>query len=711
MVKISLTTLIIIFLLTSCGGSGGGLQTSTPQPIPFSFNIGLTSFSLNEDSQYSGSLNVTANEIVTVNYSLISSTSNGTLELSTSGDIIYTPNSNFFGSDQFTYSVTAVEKNITRNITVYITVNPINDEPEIGFLTNLSYSKDTLIHDQNLAFKIKVTDSDTNLNELSFELILGDTVINGDFSTDISTEIEGDGNLVFDLSSLQTGGFYTAEVRVFDGSNYDSVNFESWFAGNRRIITIQQDVNPEDGFDGGEKISKDYEIYYLSGGPDSLAGTKYLFVGDSLNGQTDISLYRRALLASINKLNESDASNFFNPTYFTILSAEPIDPDGTSPFGIRTGCSDFDERIYCIGEMDTALFSEFLPGYEYRRHLISTLTRVDGRGVNSGNRNIQTIRANNPERTSNTLMHELGHAHGFMGDEYRSSDDRDVSAWADLNPNTTTQSSVSLLKWKHHIEDHLNVLGKHVKVCYNWGDGRISDLRTDLDIDGKDCACLVNEWEVSGTDSNGNPTYEFIRKNPECAKVGLFEGNYYGEFDNYRPTFCSIMDSCTSGGYGPVNLEGFAVGSIHNQGFYDAFQDVDFGFSNGNNTWSMTVLANYDPSKISLKWYVDGEEQPELENQKSVSFNRPSSNSVQIYTAKAVDLTGTISAPDDILNNNDFYEGLFQSNFTWCADYDQSSGECNEFRRDPNPSEYNNFDYGYMNGPLGFTWGINWAKW
>ena len=75
--------------------------------------------------------------------------------------------------------------------------------------------------------------------------------------------------------------------------------------------------------------------------------------------------------------------------------------------------------------MDTGLFTDFLPGYEYRRHLISTLTRVDGRGVNSGNRNIQTIRENDPERTSTTLMHELGHAHGFMGDEYRSSDDRD----------------------------------------------------------------------------------------------------------------------------------------------------------------------------------------------------------------------------------------------------------------------------------------------
>ena len=125
----------------------------------------------------------------------------------------------------------------------------------------------------------------------------------------------------------------------------------------------------------------------------------------------------------------------------------------------------------------------------------------------------------------------------------------------------------------------------------------------------------------------------------------------------------------------------------------------------------MTILANYDTSKITLKWYVNGEEQPELENQKSVSFNRPAGDSVQIYTAKAVDLTGTITSPDDILDNNDFYEGIFQSNFTWCADYDQSSGECNDFIRDPNPSQYSNFDYGYMNGPLGFTWGINWSKW
>jgi len=692
----------ILFIISSCGGGGGGSSTPTPAPIPFNLSIGLTSFSVDEDTSYSGSLNATANETVTLNYSITSSTSNGTLTLSADGGIFYNPNSDFFGSDQFEYSVTAVEKNVTKSATVNITVNSVNDEPEIAFTTFTDYSKDTLIYDSTQTFKVSVSDKDNQVEEITFEILIGSETISGVFVLDESTATEGDGELTFDLSALQNGGLYTAEIRASDGVNFNSISFESWFVSNKRTITIQQDDDPEDGFDGGDKTSKDYEIYYLSGGPNSLAGTTYLFVGDSLSGQSDIDLYRRALIASVNKLNDSDASGFFNPDYFTILSVEPIDPDGTSPFGIRTGCYDWDEDVYCIGDMDTDIFSDFLPDYRYRDHLISTLTRIEGRGVNLGNRNIQPIRENDPERTSTTLMHELGHAHGEMGDEYRTDDDRDVSAYADLNVNTTTEPTVSLVKWNHHIEDQLNVLGQEIKVCYNTSDGRIYDRDADEYVDGLDCDCLANEW-----DSNGN----FIRKNPECAKVGLFEGNYYGEFDNYRPTFCSIMDSCSSGGYGPVNVEGFAIGSIQNQGFYDAFDDVDIGFTSNNAGWQMTVNASYDTSKITLKWYVNGIEDTSKQNQTSVTFNRPSNNEVQIYTAKAFDLTGTIIASDDVLDNTDFYEGLFQSYFIWCADYDQAAGACNDFRTEPNPSEYSDFDYGYMDGPLGFSWGINWAKW
>ena len=388
--------------------------------------------------------------------------------------------------------------------------------------------------------------------------------------------------------------------------------------------------------------------------------------------------------------------------------------DGTSPVGIRTGCYDWDDSVYCIDDMDTAILEDLVPDYT----LVSVLTRVQGRGVNFGDRNIQRILESDPERTRHTLMHELGHAHGEMGDEYRTDDDRDVSEFADDSVNVTTQSDVTLVKWKHNIEDLTQVLGKDIEVCYNTGDGRIYDRDSNEYVDGANCGCFINEWGSPVVDpETGGETYPFIRKNPECSKVGLFEGNYYGDFDNYRPTFCSIMDSCNEGGYGPVNVEGFAIGSIHNQGLYYAFNretdaaKITFNSDDSNYTESITINAGdaqYDTTKITLKWYVDGVEDVTKENQKSVTFNRPSGNGVAIYTLKAIDLTGTIIAPDDVLDNTDFYEGLFQSSFYWCADYD---GSCNDWRYNPNPSQYSNFDYGFMNGPLGVTWGINWARW
>ena len=246
----------------------------------------------------------------------------------------------------------------------------------------------------------------------------------------------------------------------------------------------------------------------------------------------------------------------------------------------------------------------------------------------------------------------------------------------------------------------LNVLGKDVKVCYNVGDGRIYDRDSDEYVDGADCNCLANEWS-STPDSNGR--YSFIRKNPECGKVVLFEGNYYGEYNNYRPTFCSVMDSCSSGGYGKVNVEGFAIGSILNQGFED--DRASFVSNTGSSTidgFQISLDVEYDESKITLEWYVDGIKDETKTNQKSVIFSRSADNSVEIYTWRAVDLTGYVTAPDSVTDDSDFYEGLFNSSFIW------RDSTNNEWIYDPiDQSLYN---YGYMYGPLGGKWGINWAK-
>ncbi|MDC0466874.1 M64 family metallo-endopeptidase [Gammaproteobacteria bacterium] len=704
--------LSLIFIISSCGGGGGGGGGETPSPVtpptttPFQLSIGLTSFTVNEDESYSASLAATANEQVTLSYELTSTASNGSLSINSSGNMTYQPNENFFGSDQFQYSVTATEKNVTKTATVNITVSSVNDLPSISFVTPVDYSKETLLYETNLSFQVNVDDIDNQLSELTYEIKLDDEIISGVFSP--NTDNPNTGELTFNLTSLRNAGLFTAEIRVSDGEDIDTETFDAWFVANKRVVRIQQDSDPEDGFDGGQKSPRDYSIYYLSGGPNSIGKTKYLFIGDSLNNASEIELYRRALLASVNKLNDSDAADFFNKDYFTIISAEPTTPDGTSPVGIRTGCYDWDDSVYCIDDMDTAILEDLVPDYT----LVSVLTRVQGRGVNFGDRNIQRILESDPERTRHTLMHELGHAHGEMGDEYRTDDDRDVSEFADDSVNVTTQSDVTLVKWKHNIEDLTQVLGKDIEVCYNTGDGRIYDRDSNEYVDGANCGCFINEWGSPVVDpETGGETYPFIRKNPKCSKVGLFEGNYYGDFDNYRPTFCSIMDSCNEGGYGPVNVEGFAIGSIHNQGLYYAFNretdaaKITFNSDDSNYTESITINAGdaqYDTTKITLKWYVDGVEDVTKENQKSVTFNRPSGNGVAIYTLKAIDLTGTIIAPDDVLDNTDFYEGLFQSYFIW--------NDGTNFDYDPSPSNYSNYKYGYMNGPLGFSWGINWSE-
>tara|TARA_B100000424_G_scaffold93510_1_gene70461 strand:- start:588 stop:2684 length:2097 start_codon:yes stop_codon:yes gene_type:complete len=690
----------LLVLLSSCGGGGGGGDAS----VPFAITLAPNSISVDEDNIFNGSFAARANEPVTLTYSLTSGTSNGQINISSSsGSVTYTPDSNFNGEDSFTYSVTASEKSVTQTSTVTITVNPINDPPSISIVSNNELDENSILFDQNPSFSVTYSDVDNSDDELSFS-----AKVNGqDVPSTFTASGSGSGDITLDLTSLTSAGLFDAEIIVSDGSLTGVDTYTTWHISNKTVVTISQDDDPEDGYDGGAKTQKDYYVYYLIGNPQSTGRTKYLFIGDSLDGNTDISLYRRALIASVNKLNASDASEFFGEDYFTVVSAEPVDPDGTSPVGVRTGCYDFDEDIYCISELDEAIFDVMLPD----NVLVSILTKAVnpdsglGRGVNQGYKNIQRIRDTDPERTRHTLMHELGHAHGYMGDEYRT-DERDLTDRG-YNVNTTTQSDISILKWNHHIPDQLNVLGKDIQVCYNYGDGTIADW-DDLGINIADCDCFINEWRTT-TDSNGNNTYTFVRKNPECSGVGLFEGNYYGLYDNYRPTFCSVMDKCTSAGYGPVNVEGFAVGSIQNQGFYDN-DDVrlvkDAGQANVG--FEIALDVEYDTSKITLKWFKNGVEDTSKQNQKTVIFDRPADNSVEIYTAKAVDLTGTISASDDVLDNTDFYEGAFQSYFYWC-EYD-SNNRCS-WSYDPDPSTYSQFNYGYMRGPMGVTWGINWEKW
>ncbi len=674
----------ILIFITSCGGGGGG---GGAPAVPFALNLASSSFSVDEDTVFTGSIAASANEVVTLSYTLDRTTSNGFLSFGMDASITYEPNDNYFGQDEFTYTVTAVEKNISKTSTVLITINPINDGPEILMVSKENLDKHNLIFEQNPSFDVNFADVDNSLEDFIFSASVGDIEI----PTIFTSTSEGTGNIQLDLSNITTAGLLNVELSISDGTLSASDEFNTWIIADKRIVTVAQDDDKSDGFDSGSTTDKQYYLYYLVGGDSSIGRTDYLFVADSLDdvtnesGDSDVDRFRQALLSSINSLNDSEISSFFQG-YFDIIVAEPVSPDGTSLASIETGCYDWDENVYCIGsgDINTRVFDDL---YE-NNTLISVLTTISGRGVNLGNTNIQPI----GDRTSYILMHELGHAHGEMGDEYLTNDDRDVSAFADRNVNTTTQSDPSLVKWKHHINDLTNVAGKNFKVCYNWSDGSVG-LYDDEDV--TTCDCLYNIY-----DANGNRT----GRNPECNQVGLFEGNYYGEFDNYRPKFLTIMETNTDQ-YGEVNAEGFAIGSIENQGFVDG-DSVGFTTdqtTNSRNAFEISLDVAYDTNKLRLKWYIDGVEDTSKQDVTTVQFDRPSDNSIKVYTWRVEDLSGVVFAPDDVTSTEDFYEGLFNGSFWWYS-YDTE-------RWSRNPSDKSQFDYGYVNGPMGGTWGINWEKW
>ena len=163
-----LKVLLILILISSCGGGGGGSPA-----VPFALNLASGSISVNEDTTFEGSISASANEIVTLQYALVNTTEQGILALGADASVTYVPNENYFGQYSFTYTVTAVEKNITKTGTVNITINPVNDAPTIGIYSKENYSKNNLIFDASPKFKINTSDIDNNNDDLTYSAKIG----------------------------------------------------------------------------------------------------------------------------------------------------------------------------------------------------------------------------------------------------------------------------------------------------------------------------------------------------------------------------------------------------------------------------------------------------------------------------------------------------------------------------------------------------------
>ena len=674
MKKFNLINLFIcIFLISSCGGGGSA---------PFTLTLpNLSSISINEDNPYTSTIGASTNYKSVITYEILNSTINGSSEITSNGSYNYLPNQDFFGNDNVTIQVKADrlgDDNLTtgetliKTLPISIVVNPVNDPPVINITDELNnFSNLNLMLDDSVDVKVNIVDVDNDLSEILFYGQLPNETVNAEI--DIKDDQQ---SLIFNLKDIQSAGLFTMSICADDGTDRTCEgDLEAYFISDKDIKTVSYDCD-----DNGENCStSDQYLYYLVGGSDSTAKTEYIFIADQINDSTDSDEFHLRLLESVNNLRDSDASEVFND-YFNIRVLEESNPTGASIFKIEKGCYvNWDERIYCIGNVDRGMIGDVVGNW----NVVSFLTTLEGRGVAQGAVNIQPLSS----RSAEIVQHELGHSHGFMGDEYDSRGERTFPSWyAEFSVNTTAVSDPSLVKWNHFIEDMTNIPGVDYDVCYNYADG---DIYYRDDLEYEDCECFMNTYDEDHPDYDTN--YPGINADDSCKdKIGLFQGTYYDEVDSYRPKWISVMWCCFLD-YGKINVEGFAIGSITNQfnGFgdftvkSDISEDVDLDNSESLGEYiTFDVNGVFDTNRLKLSWYLDGIEQTNLENQLEVTFDRPSDDAMTTYSWQVHDLSGNLIAPNDPLNPRDLYEGIFNM---WSY-YDP----------DPNTNPNNNPNYPYV---------------
>ena len=656
--KLSLNFIALITLL-ACGGGGGGGQS-------FSITANSQSFSTDEDAIYIGTLTASASSASTITYQKISGPTYGAINLSPDGGFTYNPQAEFSGSDTFQFTATAVESSTTSNpATVSITVNNVNDSPVVQLVNAPQAWAGTsdILLPENSTFEFSVNDPDNEFSDITFSAKIGNDLLP---TPVIGVSDSGANTIALDFSGVTVAGFKDVIVMANDGNSTGESTFQAIIPSS--IVTTDK-----------------FRTYVVSGTKrqNNKPGTNYLIVADSI---TDVQDFRNRLgQTAYNLIKRMDEGGFVEE-YFNIIAVEPVIYDGVDSFvGLYTGCLDWDTSIYCWDwdVLDANVALAFPDGP--MPDTISILAGFNGRGVARGYVNAQPLGGS----TSYIAMHELGHSHANLGDEYITSDDRgfDMSIYADSSPNTTTNNDPYNVKWSHWIQDKTNVPGY-----------------------------------TDGASNQG---------------VGLFLGTYYSSDASWRPEDYNVMyggDYAGSWGvpenfisqYGPINSEAFIIQTIANLCFkqYDNYDNCPNVWSNISLAEADGVMVNLDnlqqganyssinynldvefnPVNIQINWYINGVIQDDLTNQTQVSFLKPEGGGVMEYSYKAVDLQGFMTAPDDILLDTDNYEGFFNSEYYWNTSIDWSGSY------QANPTDKSQYTIGYIDGTTSGTIGINWSN-
>ncbi|WP_440884990.1 Calx-beta domain-containing protein, partial [Vibrio campbellii] len=195
---------------------------------------------------------------------------NGTVVVNDDGTITYTPNQDYNGPDQFTYTVSS--GGVTESTTVTLNVTPVNDKP---LNEDFDHSANELI--TNVIFDA----DDKPLDE----------GVDSDHISDLEDDLSGD-ELQIRITELPTSGTLyfkdehgaLQEITSADGTLYDkdSISYEADNVGFLLGIKDRPDTP-----DGAESTTDFYNWGLSADGGESHSRTEYLVNGASIDISSD----------------------------------------------------------------------------------------------------------------------------------------------------------------------------------------------------------------------------------------------------------------------------------------------------------------------------------------------------------------------------------------------------------------------------------------
>jgi len=623
-----LAVLTTIFL-AACGGGGGGAEAPAPvvppAPAPLTITLNDSSHSTDEDNAVTANFDVSTNRSATLSYSTSDEPDYGSVSFS-GNSFTYTPDDNFFGSDEF--EVTASAESASDSAKISLTINSVNDLPvlEVSLVESDDSEYPIQFVSDTLAVNLAASDVETeNLTVTATATFAG---------TQSTTELEVDlANQTIGLANLKESGPMNVLLSTSDGEATATANLNFW-----RAVPIENSLT-------------DDVIYNLYGDSENTdRGFRYVFVTDTMpNEELQVAVREAVKFYFYEFLGESEEMAQLILDTFNVAVIEP--PLNTSPINVvineeidcRPG---FDPNVFCITDIKPRLFefvNQFFPANYFDNY--SIITGKNGRGVNGGNANIQNIDTTEdglcgstyckgPRLMLKTLKHEYGHGYILTGDGYVTDFQREDD---DGNP----------LYGQDHWEGYYYYQDQYVNTTY------VQDV-----LDFK-WAHLISDTSNIPSDDNASDTSN--------EAIGKWTGCYSNDTYCFRSSYNSIMNGDKGGttdwltdgtrvsttNYDPIDREAFVIQTWIQQGLHDIAASFD---DDGNLVVSHSLKLN--PNFYEVRWYVDGEEQTQSINASSITVPDDDSFVSIAYRVVNVKEDGHVQVVDAIEVFDDVHDSI-----------------------------------------------------